>query len=67
MLLGEIWAFSAGRMAAGYVLGGTLTAVGLLVGTTDICIPSMIYRRIFGPPTPRPAAAAAAVERSRGR
>ncbi len=32
----------------GYLLGGALTAVGLLVSTTDICIPSLIYRTIFG-------------------
>lgn len=44
------WAFSAGYMVAGYVLGGALTAVALLVATTDICIPSMIYRFIFDRP-----------------
>jgi hypothetical protein len=31
-----------------YGLGGTLTFVGLLVSTTDICTPSFIYRTIFG-------------------
>ncbi len=47
-LLGVIWAFEAGHHLAGYILGGLLTAVALLVSTTDICIPSMIYRAIFG-------------------
>ena len=47
-LLSVIWAFEAGYHLAGYVLGGLLTAVAVLVSTTDICIPSMIYRAIFG-------------------
>jgi len=47
------WLFQAGHTSAGYVLGGALTIVGLLVSTTDICIPSLIYRTIFGFP-PRP-------------
>ncbi len=46
------WAFQSGYALAGYLLGGALTAVGLLVSTTDVCIPSLIYRSIFGfPPT----------------
>jgi hypothetical protein len=46
------WAFHAGAMVTGYVLGGLLTLVALLVSTTDICIPSLAYRSIFGfPPT----------------
>jgi len=47
------WAFSAGHLVLGYVLGAALTAVALLVSTTDICIPSMIYRLLFGAPHPR--------------
>jgi hypothetical protein len=47
------WAFQSGYALAGYLLGGALTAVGLLVSTTDVCIPSLIYRTIFGFP-PRP-------------
>jgi hypothetical protein len=37
------------RLAFGLcaLLGGMLTFVALLVSTTDICIPSMIYRSIF--------------------
>lgn len=47
-LVATAWAFAAGYALAGYVLGGTLTAVALLVSTTDICVPSMIYR-FFSP------------------
>lgn len=49
-LIAAGWAFHAGAMVTGYVLGGMLTLVGLLVSTTDICIPSLIYRSIFGFP-----------------
>jgi hypothetical protein len=44
------WAFQSGYPLAGYLLGGALTFVGLLVSTTDICIPSLIYRTLFGFP-----------------
>ena len=44
------WAFHAGAFTTGYVLGGMLALVGLLVSTTDICIPSLIYRAVFGFP-----------------
>ena len=54
-LLPTAWAFSAGHVVAGYALGGMLTFVVLLVSTTDICIPSMIYRSIFGWPPARDA------------
>ena len=45
---GTFWAFSAGALIVGYVLGGILTAVALLVSTTDICIPSLVYGLMFG-------------------
>ena len=48
--IATIWAFQADLMTLGYVLGGALTATAGLVGTTDICIPSMIYRLIFRKP-----------------
>ena len=48
LVLVTAWAFSAGHQVAGYALGGALTFVVLLVSTTDICIPSLIYRSIFG-------------------
>jgi hypothetical protein len=51
--LASVWlaatamAFRADMLVLGYVLGGALTAIGLLVATTDICIPSMIYNAVF--------------------
>jgi len=47
LVLVTAWAFSAGHQVAGYALGGALTFVVLLVSTTDICIPSLIYQSIF--------------------
>jgi hypothetical protein len=47
------WAFWSGNATLGYILGFSLVGVGTLVATTDICIPSMIFRAIFGPPTAR--------------
>ena len=55
LVLVTAWAFSAGHQVAGYALGGALTFVVLLVSTTDICIPSLIYRSIFGWPRARQA------------
>jgi hypothetical protein len=52
-LLVTAWAFAAGHRVVGYALGGTITLVALLVSTTDICIPSLIYRSIFGWPRAR--------------
>lgn len=54
-LLVTAWAFSAGHVVVGYALGSMLTFVAFLVSTTDICIPSMIYRSIFGWPPARNA------------
>jgi len=55
LVLVTAWAFSAGHQVAGYALGGALTFVVFLVSTTDICIPSLIYRSIFGWPRAREA------------
>jgi hypothetical protein len=52
-LLATIWAFESGSTMLGYILGFALTGVGLLVSTTDICIPSMIYRAILRRPVQR--------------
>lgn len=52
-LLSTAWAFSAGHTSAGYLLGGLLVATGTLVSTTDICIPSLVYRTLFGFPPQR--------------
>jgi hypothetical protein len=54
--LGTIWlvvtagAFYSGMMLTGYILGGMLVLVALLVSTIHFCIPSLIYRSIFGFP-----------------
>ena len=42
--------FQAGLTTAGYVNGGLISMLGLLVTTTNICIASVIYRSIFGFP-----------------
>lgn len=52
-LLPTAWAFHAGVVVPGYVLGGLLTGVAVLVSTTDICLPSLVYRAIFGFPQRR--------------
>jgi len=57
--LGSVWLivtalmFQSGNLTIGYILGGSLTFVALLVSTTDFCIPSIIYRSIFGFPPKR--------------
>ena len=51
--VGAVWlvvtalAFQSGALVAGYILGGALAGIALLVSTTDICIPSMIYNALF--------------------
>lgn len=52
-LVATVWAFQAGHPIVGYVLGGLLTGVAALVSTTDICIPSLLYRSVFGFPPRR--------------
>lgn len=52
-LLPTAWAFSSGWPLLGQVLGWSLTAVAVLVSTTDICIPSLMYRTVFGFPRRR--------------
>lgn len=46
-LVATVWAFQSGALLAGYILGGALTGIAVLVSTTDICIPSMIYNALF--------------------
>lgn len=51
--VGAVWlvvtamAFQSGALVPGYILGAALTGVAVLVSTTDICIPSMIYNALF--------------------
>ena len=58
--VGAVWlivtvgAFDSPYPIAGYILGFTLAAVAMLVSTTDVCIPSMIFRAMLGSPVPRP-------------
>ncbi|HKY34892.1 MAG TPA: DUF4395 family protein [Polyangiaceae bacterium] len=52
-LLVTAWAFSAGHAAVGFALASTLVVVGGLVSTTHVCIPSMLYRALFGWPQSR--------------
>ena len=54
-LIVTVGAFDSPYPIAGYVLGFTLASVAILVSTMDICIPSMIFRAIWGGPVPRPA------------
>lgn len=46
-LVATAWAFQSGALVVGYILGGALTGIAVLVSTTDICIPSMIYNALF--------------------
>ena len=52
-LLPTAWAFYAGLPTLGYALGTSLIGVAVLVSTTDICIPSLVYRTAFGFPPSR--------------
>ena len=54
-LIVTVGAFDASLTTLGYVLGFTLALVAILVSTVDICVPSMIFRAIFGLPRPRTA------------
>jgi hypothetical protein len=49
-LAGTGYAFYSSARTTGYVLGGILTSVALLVSATDFCIPSLVYKLIFGRP-----------------
>jgi hypothetical protein len=67
--LGTVWlvataaSFYYGYSILGYVLGGSLVIIAGLVSTIDFCIPSMIYRTIFGfPPKRKSSESSAATE-----
>jgi hypothetical protein len=47
-LTATVWAFSIGATWAGYVLGGMLTAVAVIVSVSHFCIPSLIYGALLG-------------------
>jgi len=46
-LAGTIYLFYLGHTLAGYLLGGGLVLTAVLVTTTDICIPSMVYNLLY--------------------
>lgn len=46
-LAATAWAFQSGALTVGYTLGGVMTGIAVLVSTTDICIPSMVYNALF--------------------
>lgn len=52
--LGSAWLvvtgalFAGGYDGAGYVLGAALVATATLVASTHVCIPSLVYRALFG-------------------
>lgn len=48
LVFSTVVAFETGHMVTGYIVGGAVIFSGTLVSTTDICIPSLIYRIIFG-------------------
>ena len=54
-LIVTIGAFRVELPVLGYALGFTLASVAALVATTDVCVPSMIFRAVLGPPFPRDA------------
>jgi hypothetical protein len=52
--MGAVWlmatgvAFHSGAIVLGAVLGYSFVAVAALVSLTDICVPSLFYRMLFG-------------------
>ncbi len=55
-LLATLAADYAGMTLVFYLLGWSLVAVAGLVGTTDVCIPSYVFRTFIGFPPKREAA-----------
>ena len=47
-LAGTGYAFYSGATTAGYVLGGVMAAMATLVATTNVCVPSLVYKALFG-------------------
>ena len=42
-----IYMFHSGNQIAGYVVGGVFLMVAIILSTTDLCLPSIIYNKIF--------------------
>ncbi len=66
-LIVTVGAFQSSWMILGYALGSTLVLVAILVATTDICIPSMIFRAMLGGPMRRKVAEESSEPTSRDR
>jgi hypothetical protein len=50
VLVATAWAFYSRMILTGYIPGINLVILAGLVSTTHFCIPSLIYRSIFGFP-----------------
>lgn len=52
--MASVWLFATGVLfaadldVAGYLLGGALVAVAALITVSHVCIPSLVYRALFG-------------------
>lgn len=53
MLVATGWAFHTGHTTAGLVIGGQLAVLASLVAITNICVPSILFRKFYGPPKRR--------------
>lgn len=51
MLVGIGYAFYAGAPTVGYVAGGIMGSMCVLVATTHVCVPSLLYKAMFGEKT----------------
>jgi hypothetical protein len=54
-LIVTVGAFQSSLPLLGYILGFALASLALLVATTDICVPSMVFRAMLGAPVARKA------------
>ncbi|MCZ7574077.1 MAG: DUF4395 domain-containing protein [Ardenticatenaceae bacterium] len=50
-LVATAWAFGAGLMWVGYLLGGVLAGVTAIDSVSHFCIPSLIYGALFSDPS----------------
>ncbi|UCH29864.1 MAG: DUF4395 family protein [Myxococcales bacterium] len=48
MLVGIGYAFYTGATTVGYALGGAMAAMVTFLAVTQICIPSLLYKALFG-------------------
>lgn len=48
MLVAAAWGFQAGMPMVGYIVGWSLVAAAFVNVSTGFCVPSFIYRLIFG-------------------